>query len=86
MVIRYLRTEAETLTNTDQETGEVHGDPYEPTADLLNGVAWAFHQRLVGSVPVGEDPEGPIDAAELREVALQVTAGPSHDERAGGTR
>ncbi len=61
------------LRDTDPHTGE-DANPYEPTADLLNGVAWAYQQRLVGIVPTGDDPQGPISPAQLRQAALTVTA------------
>ncbi|MCX4826425.1 toprim domain-containing protein [Streptomyces sp. NBC_01142] len=61
------------LRDTDPHTGE-ESNPYEPTADLLNGVAWAYQQRLIGIVPTGEDPQGPIPAAQLRQAALTVTS------------
>ncbi|MDF3303384.1 DNA translocase FtsK, partial [Streptomyces tropicalis] len=61
------------LRDTDPHTGE-DANPYEPTADLLNGVAWAYQQRLIGIVPTGDDPQGPIPPAQLRQAALTVTA------------
>ncbi|MGZ2361517.1 toprim domain-containing protein [Streptomyces sp. 372A] len=61
------------LRDTDPHTGE-DTNPYEPTADLLNGVAWAYQQRLIGVVPTGNDPQGPIPEAQLRHAALTVTA------------
>ncbi|MFH0246016.1 toprim domain-containing protein [Streptomyces sp. HK10] len=61
------------LRDTDPHTGE-DANPYEPTADLLNGVAWAYQQRLIGIVPTGDDPQGPISPAQLRQAALTVTA------------
>ncbi|MFF7115636.1 hypothetical protein ACFY91_25450 [Streptomyces albogriseolus] len=61
------------LRDTDPHTGE-DANPYEPTADLLNGVAWAYQQRLIGTVPSGDDPQGPIPPAQLRQAALTVTA------------
>ncbi|MEU1096586.1 DNA translocase FtsK [Streptomyces sp. NPDC005877] len=61
------------LRDTDPHTGE-DANPYEPTADLLNGVAWAYQQRLIGIVPTGVDPQGPILPAQLRQAALTVTA------------
>ncbi|MFF2205649.1 toprim domain-containing protein [Streptomyces sp. NPDC058145] len=61
------------LRDTDQHTGE-DANPYEPTADLLTGVFWAYRQRLIGFAPTGEDPQGPIPSAQLRQAALTVTA------------
>ncbi|MFE5406600.1 toprim domain-containing protein [Streptomyces sp. NPDC056580] len=61
------------LRDTDQHTGE-DANPYDPTADLLTGVFWAYRQRLIGSVPTGQDPHGPIPPAQLRQAALTVTA------------
>ncbi|MFJ5952250.1 hypothetical protein [Streptomyces noursei] len=61
------------LRDTDPHTGE-DANPYEPTADLLNGVAWAYQQRLIGFVPTGDDPQGPIPPAQLRQAALTVTS------------
>ncbi|MET7487029.1 hypothetical protein [Streptomyces sp. NPDC005538] len=61
------------LRDTDPHTGE-DANPYEPTADLLNGVAWAYQQRLIGIVPTGDDPQGPIPPAQLRQAALTVTS------------
>ncbi|MFI6277934.1 DNA translocase FtsK [Streptomyces sp. NPDC050988] len=61
------------LRDTDPHTGE-DANPYEPTADLLNGVAWAYQQRLIGIVPTGDDPQGPIPPAQLRQAALMVTS------------
>ncbi|MEU7028969.1 toprim domain-containing protein [Streptomyces sp. NPDC046275] len=61
------------LRDTDPHTGE-DANPYEPTADLLNGVAWAYQQRLIGIVPTGDDPQGPIPPTQLRQAALTVTA------------
>jgi hypothetical protein len=61
------------LRDTDPHTGE-ESNPYDPTADLFNGVAWAYQQRLIGTVPIGEDPQGPIPAAQLRQAALTVTS------------
>jgi DNA primase catalytic core len=61
------------LRDTDQHTGE-QSNPDDPTADLLNGVAWAYQQRLIGTVPSGDDPEGPIPIAQLRQAALTVTS------------
>jgi DNA primase catalytic core len=61
------------LRDTDPHTGE-ESNSYDPTADLFNGVAWAYQQRLIGTVPIGEDPQGPIPAAQLRQAALIVTS------------
>ncbi|WP_246096795.1 toprim domain-containing protein [Streptomyces botrytidirepellens] len=61
------------LRDTDPHTGE-ESNPYDPTADLLNGVAWAYQQRLIGTVPLGADPQGPIPPAQLRQAALTVTS------------
>ncbi|MEU5193573.1 toprim domain-containing protein [Streptomyces scabiei] len=72
LVDRLDRRVAE-LRDTDPHTGE-ESNPYDPTADLFNGVAWAYQQRLIGTVPIGEDPQGPIPAAQLRQAALTVTA------------
>ncbi|MEU5240935.1 toprim domain-containing protein [Streptomyces lydicus] len=73
LLLDHLRTRIATLRDTDPHTGE-DGNPYDPTADLLTGVAWAYQQRLVGAVPTGPDPEGPIPAAQLRQAALIVTS------------
>ncbi|MEV4871498.1 toprim domain-containing protein [Streptomyces syringium] len=61
------------LRDTDPHTGE-DSNPYEPTADLFNGVAWAYQQRLVGAPPTGKDPQGPIPNDQLRQAALTVTS------------
>ncbi|MGP3950894.1 hypothetical protein [Streptomyces sp. 7N604] len=61
------------LRDTDPHTGE-DGSPYDPTADLFNGVAWAYQQRLIGTVPTGDDPQGPIPLTQLRRAALIVTS------------
>ncbi|MFF9157642.1 toprim domain-containing protein [Streptomyces sp. NPDC014846] len=61
------------LRDTDPHTGE-QSNPYDPTADLLNGVAWAYHQRLIGALPSGPDPQGPIPPTQLRQAALTVTS------------
>ncbi|MFF1678817.1 toprim domain-containing protein [Streptomyces sp. NPDC058256] len=68
-----LRTRVAEQRDTDPHTGE-DTNPYDPTGDLFNGVAWAYQQRLVGTVPTGPDPEGPIPAAQLRQAALTVTS------------
>jgi DNA primase catalytic core len=73
MLMDRLSTRVAELRDTDQHTGE-DGNPYDPTADLLTGVYWAYQQRLVGTVPTGPDPEGPIPAAQLRQAALTVTS------------
>ncbi|MFI1700332.1 hypothetical protein ACH419_30720 [Streptomyces bobili] len=61
------------LRDTDPHDGKQY-NPYDPTADLLNGVAWAYQQRLIGTVPIGKDPKGPISPAQLRQAALTVTS------------
>ncbi|MFE7777619.1 hypothetical protein ACFU5O_27715 [Streptomyces sp. NPDC057445] len=73
LLLNRLRRRVAELRDTDPHTGE-SGNPYDPTADLFNGVAWAYQQRLIGAPPAGEAPEGPIDPAELRQAALTVTA------------
>lgn len=69
----HLAARVEELRDTDPHTKEM-GNPYEPTADLFNGVAWAYHQRLVGAIPTGDDPQGPIPTAQLRQGALAVSS------------
>ncbi|MFD7954369.1 toprim domain-containing protein [Streptomyces ardesiacus] len=73
MLLDRLAVRVAELRDTDPHTGE-DANPYEPTADLLNGVAWAYQQRLIGIVPTGDDPQGPIPPAQLRQAALTVTA------------
>ncbi|MER5372667.1 hypothetical protein [Streptomyces sp. NPDC002553] len=73
LLIDRLTTRVAELRDTDPHTGE-DGNPYDPTADLFNGVAWAYHQRLIGTVPTGADPHGPIPATQLRRAALLVTS------------
>jgi len=68
-----LATRVAELRDTDPHTGK-DGNRYEPTADLFNGVAWAYQQRLIGIVPTGKDPQGPIPTAQLRQAALTVTS------------
>ncbi|MCZ1012128.1 toprim domain-containing protein [Streptomyces lydicus] len=72
MLLSRLRDRVAELRDTDPHTGE-DGNPYDPTADLLNGVAWAYQQRLIGTVPTGPDPQGPIPPEQLRRAALTVT-------------
>ncbi|MFD6329198.1 hypothetical protein ACFWGI_06415 [Streptomyces niveus] len=72
LLLHRLGARVAELRDTDPHTGE-DSNPYDPTADLLNGVAWAYQQRLVGFVPSGDDPQGPIPAAQLRQAALTVT-------------
>ncbi|MFI9772179.1 toprim domain-containing protein [Streptomyces sp. NPDC052415] len=73
LLLNRLSARVEELRDTDPHTGE-ESNPYDPTADLFNGVAWAYQQRLVGIVPTGDDPQGPIDPAQLRQAALAVTS------------
>ncbi|KNE83386.1 hypothetical protein ADZ36_06120 [Streptomyces fradiae] len=73
LLLERLNTRVAELRDTNPHTGK-QGNANDPTADLLNGVAWACQQRLVGTVPTGPDPEGPIPAAQLRQSALTVTA------------
>ncbi|MFI5864699.1 toprim domain-containing protein [Streptomyces sp. NPDC051546] len=73
LLVERLTERVAELRDTDPHTGE-DADPYEPTADLLNGVAWAYQQRLVGIVPTGDDPQGPLPTAQVRQAALMVTA------------
>ncbi|MFJ9580782.1 hypothetical protein ACIRQF_30880 [Streptomyces sp. NPDC101191] len=73
LLIDRLTARVAELRDTDPHTGE-DGNPYDPTADLYNGVAWAYHQRLIGTVPTGADPHGPIPATQLRRAALLVTS------------
>ncbi|WP_371591209.1 toprim domain-containing protein [Streptomyces sp. NBC_00470] len=72
LLLDRLTSRVKELRDTDPDTRE-QTNPYDPMADLLNGVAWAYHQRLVGSVPTGTDPEGPIPPDQLRQAALTVT-------------
>ncbi|MET8676061.1 hypothetical protein ABZW18_00250 [Streptomyces sp. NPDC004647] len=72
LLARLLRRVAE-LRDEDPEKGKL-GNRYDPKGDLLNGVAWAYQQRLIGFVPTGEDPEGPIPDSVLRKAALTVTS------------
>ncbi|MFH8257772.1 toprim domain-containing protein [Streptomyces roseolus] len=73
LLLTRLSVRVAELRDTDPHTGE-DANPYEPTADLLNGVAWAYQQRLTGIVPTGDDPQGPIPPTQLRQAALTVTA------------
>src|SRR5690606_31380199 len=73
LLLNRLSARVDVLRDTDPHTGE-ESSPYDPTADLFNGVAWAYQQRLVGIVPTGDDPQGPIDPAQLRQAALAVTS------------
>ncbi|MCQ1577083.1 toprim domain-containing protein [Streptomyces parvus] len=73
LLLNRLSARVDVLRDTDPHTGE-ESNPYDPTADLFNGVAWAYQQRLVGIVPTGDDPQGPIDPAQLRQAALAVTS------------
>ncbi|MGC5263966.1 toprim domain-containing protein [Streptomyces cyaneofuscatus] len=73
LLLDRLSARVNELRDTDPHTGE-ESNPYEPTADLFNGVAWAYQQRLVGIVPTGDDPQGPIESAQLRQAALTVTS------------
>ncbi|MGW6145567.1 DNA translocase FtsK, partial [Streptomyces sp. NPDC055140] len=73
LLVKRLSARVVDLRDIDPHTGE-ESHPYEPTADLFNGVAWAYEQRLIGIVPTGEDPQGPIPAAQLRQAALTVTS------------
>ncbi|WP_225638169.1 toprim domain-containing protein [Streptomyces solaniscabiei] len=73
LLLDHLTARVAQLRDTDPNTGE-DSHPYEPTADLLNGVAWAYQQRLIGSVPAGDDPDGPVSAVQLRQAALLVTS------------
>ncbi|MGW3389553.1 toprim domain-containing protein [Streptomyces cinereoruber] len=73
LLLNRLSVRVAELRDTDPHTGE-DANPYEPTADLLNGVAWAYQQRLTGIVPTGDDPQGPIPPTQLRQAALTVTA------------
>lgn len=59
LLVERLSATVDELRDVDPHTGE-ESNPYEPTADLFNGVAWAYQQRLVGIIPTGQDPEGPI--------------------------
>lgn len=73
LLVERLSARVVELRDVDPHTGE-ETNPYEPTADLFNGVAWAYQQRLVGIIPTGPDPEGPILPAQLRHAALTVTS------------
>jgi hypothetical protein len=73
LLLDRLHDRVAVLRDIDPHTGEM-SNPWDPTADLLNGVAWAYQQRLVGTVPVGPDPGGPLPVAQLRQAALTVTA------------
>ncbi|MFB7836047.1 toprim domain-containing protein [Streptomyces sp. NPDC056056] len=73
MLIARLRTRVSEERDVDPHTGEM-SDPWNATADLFNGVAWAYQQRLIGSIPTGPDPEGPVTPEQLRQAALIVTA------------
>ncbi|MFD7866053.1 toprim domain-containing protein [Streptomyces sp. NPDC059783] len=73
LLLTRLSARVAELRDTDPHTGE-DANPYEPTADLLNGVAWAYQQRVTGIVPTGDDPQGPIPPTQLRKAALTVTA------------
>lgn len=73
MLIARLRTRVAEERDVDPHTGEM-SDPWNATADLFNGVAWAYRQRLIGSIPTGPDPEGPVPPEQLRQAALIVTA------------
>ncbi|MCX4681589.1 toprim domain-containing protein [Streptomyces sp. NBC_01433] len=73
LLVERLSSRVVELRDVDPHTGE-ESNPYEPTADLFNGVAWAYQQRLVGIIPTGQDPEGPILPAQLRNAALTVTS------------
>ncbi|MFD6465225.1 toprim domain-containing protein [Streptomyces goshikiensis] len=73
MLISRLRTRVAEERDADPHTGEM-SDPWNATADLFNGVAWAYQQRMIGSIPSGPDPEGPVPPEQLRQAALIVTA------------
>ncbi|MGW6203725.1 toprim domain-containing protein [Streptomyces sp. NPDC055089] len=73
LLVERLSARVVELRDVDPHTGE-ESNPYEPTADLFNGVAWAYQQRLVGIIPTGQGPEGPILPAQLRLAALTVTS------------
>ncbi|MFE8941045.1 toprim domain-containing protein [Streptomyces sp. NPDC007872] len=73
MLIARLRTRVAEERDVDPHTGEM-SDPWNATADLFNGVAWAYQQRMIGSIPSGPDPEGPLPPEHLRQAALIVTA------------
>ncbi|MFF8617096.1 hypothetical protein [Streptomyces sp. NPDC015350] len=73
LLLDRLSARVKELRDTDPHTKE-ESNPYDPTADLLNGVAWAYQQRLVGAIPTGDDPQGPIPAVQLRRAALTVTS------------
>ncbi|MFE4304757.1 toprim domain-containing protein [Streptomyces sp. NPDC056891] len=73
MLIARLRTRVAEERDIDPHTGEM-SDPWNATADLFNGVAWAYRQRMIGSIPTGPDPEGPVPPEQLRQAALIVTA------------
>ncbi|WP_457469925.1 toprim domain-containing protein [Streptomyces sp. TE4109] len=76
ILVDRLRERVKELRDTHPHTEE-EGNPYDPTADLFNGVAWAYQQRLIGTVPTDDNPHGPIPASQLRRAALIVT---SHQE------
>ncbi|MFF3957438.1 hypothetical protein ACFYY1_30130 [Streptomyces sp. NPDC001890] len=76
ILVNRLRERVKELRDTDPHTKE-DGNPYDPTADLFNGVAWAYQQRLIGTVPTDDDPQRLIPASQLRRAALIVT---SHQE------
>ncbi|MFB6985592.1 toprim domain-containing protein [Streptomyces sp. NPDC056304] len=76
LLLERLSARVVELRGTDPHAG-MESNPYEPTADLFNGVAWAYQQRLIGTVPTGDDPQGLIPASQLRRAALIVT---SHQE------
>ncbi|MEU6070597.1 hypothetical protein ABZ864_40700 [Streptomyces sp. NPDC047082] len=73
MLLKRLRRRVAEERDTDPHSGKM-SDPYNATADLLNGVAWAYQHRLVGAIPTGPDPEGPIPPGQLRQAAITVTA------------
>ncbi|MEU9416042.1 hypothetical protein [Streptomyces sp. NPDC048272] len=73
LLVTRLRNRVAEERDIDPHTGEM-SDPWNPTADLLTGVAWAYQQRVVGSIPTGPDPEGPVLPNQLRQAALIVTA------------
>ncbi|MEV6676369.1 hypothetical protein AB0N09_05790 [Streptomyces erythrochromogenes] len=73
LLVTRLRNRVAEERDIDPHTGEM-SDPWNPTADLLTGVAWAYQQRLIGSIPTGPDPEGPVLPDQLRQAALIVTA------------
>ncbi|MFE9250722.1 toprim domain-containing protein [Streptomyces sp. NPDC007088] len=73
LLLNRLSARVDELRDADPHTGE-ESNPYDPTADLFNGVAWAYQQRLVGATPAGDDPQGPLPALQLRQAALTVTS------------